>query len=270
MKLLGLKLETELFESGYSVVIGCDEVGRGALAGPVVAGAVAISAECKVLSAQLKNAKSTSWISKIQDSKLLSKRQREELEIHIKHNALAWGVGVVSCSVIDKINIHQANLLAMERAVRNLVSKLSRVARTDKYLSSFLLSRPESASWRRSGGIPQLEDSLGMTDKELKHQGNIYLLIDGKFTLPEWAGKQAAVVDGDAKIFSIASASIIAKVYRDRLMMKLDKEFPGYELARHKGYGTSAHRKAIVKKGMCKIHRKTFCKNIDAWRSKTV
>lgn len=234
MKPLGLKLETKLFKSGYSIIIGCDEVGRGALAGPVVAGAVAFN--CPELKTKLSRI-DQNWTDQIADSKLLSERQRVELEIHIKHNVLAWGVGVVSSGVIDKINIHQANLLAMQRAVRNLVSKLSHVAQTDK---------------------------------RLKHGANIYLLIDGKFTLPKWSGKQAAVVDGDAKVFSIASASIIAKVYRDRLMVKLDKKFPGYELASHKGYGTSVHRRAIVKQGVSKIHRKTFCGNIDVWRSKTV
>ena len=241
MKPLGLKLETRLFKSGYSVVVGCDEVGRGALAGPVVAGAVAWKPESRIKSSWTLRGPETlegnQELSKIQDSKLLSERQREELEIHIKHNALAWGVGVVGSGVIDKINIHQANLLAMERAVKNLITKLSNVAETDK---------------------------------KLKHRENIYLLIDGKFVLPKWSGEQTAVVDGDAKIFSIASASIIAKVYRDRLMVKLDKKFPGYELARHKGYGTSRHRQMIIKHGLSKIHRKTFCGNIDVWRSKTV
>ncbi len=229
MKPIGLKTETKLFNSGHSIIVGCDEVGRGALAGPIVAAAVAISTKSLVPSAKLGRAKKDWWGNKVNDSKLLTAREREELAIHIKHFSVAFGVASISPSKIDKINIHEANLLALHLAVEKLHMQLSS-----------------------------------------KVRNNTYVLVDGKFILPNWQGEQRAVVDGDAKIFSIAVASIIAKTFRDRYMMKQDKKFPKFGFAKHKGYGTLEHRTALVRNGLSKIHRQTFCRNIDAWARKTV
>lgn len=229
MKPLGLKLETELFKSGCLVVVGCDEVGRGALAGPIVAGAVGISAQWIVNSEQQMKNKEYEWVRKVRDSKLLKPSDREELAIHIKQNCLAWSVAVVSPKVIDKINIHQANLLALHRAV----------AKLHKHLGFDLVEKRFSTS--------------------SNNKAKTHTLIDGRFTIPMWNGSQGAVIDGDAKVFSIAAASIIAKVYRDQLMMKQDKKFLGYGFAKHKGYGTQVHMSAIRKMGISSIHRKTFC-----------
>lgn len=222
MKPLGFKFEEKILSEGYSAVVGCDEVGRGALAGPIVAAAVSWNAECRMMNAptlwsEPRTASVGAELSEVRDSKLLSPRKREELVFHIKHHALAWSVAVVSPQVIDKINIHQANLLALYRAVNKLHQKLP------------------------------------------KGVGRSHVLVDGRFSIPQWLGSQTAVVDGDAKVFSIAAASIIAKVYRDQLMMKLDGKFPGYEFARHKGYGTAAHARAIARLGLCWLHRKSFC-----------
>lgn len=212
MEPLGFSFEKRILSRGYSYVVGCDEVGRGALAGPIVAAAVIWNAECKMMNAEL---------SEVQDSKLLSATKREALVFHIKHHALAWNIASVSPQVIDKINIHQANLLALYRAVEGVHKKLK--------------------------GL---------------HKSKTYTLVDGRFTIPQLQGAQQAVVDGDAKVFSIAAASILAKVYRDELMMKQDLKFPGYYFSNHKGYGTELHRTAIAALGLTSIHRQTFCTRI--------
>ena len=212
MKPLGFKFEKRILSDGYSQVVGCDEVGRGALAGPIVAAAVIWNAECKTMNAEL---------LEVRDSKLLAPAKREELAFHIKHHAVAWSIANVSPQVIDKINIHQANMLALYRAVEGVHKKLK----------SF-------------------------------YKNKTYTLVDGRFTIPQLRSAQQAVVDGDAKVFSIAAASILAKVHRDRIMMKQDKKFPGYSFSSHKGYGTVVHRGAIVEWGLTPIHRKTFCTRI--------
>ena len=191
---------------GYEYIIGCDEVGRGCLAGPVVAAAVALP----VLGIKYK----VLW-KDIRDSKLLSAEKRQELEPIIKAHALAWGVGVVSEKIIDEINIHNASLLAMKRAVENLLS-----------LDSSTLGR------------------LARDNRD-----KLLIATDGKFVVPDLSIAQEAIVDGDNKVLSIAAASIIAKVYRDNLMRKLHKQYPIYNLAQHKGYATQYHRKIIIENG---------------------
>lgn len=218
MKPLGFSYEKKIVSEGYSLVVGCDEVGRGALAGPIVAAAVAF--DCPKLKTELTRT-DQNWIEQIRDSKLLTPAKREELAFHIKHHALAWSIASVSSQIIDKINIHHANLLALYRSVEGV-------------------------------------------HKKLKHfrKGKTYTLIDGRFIVPQLHSAQQAVVGGDAKVFSIAAASILAKVYRDQLMMKHDVKFPGYSFSNHKGYGTVAHRNAMKELGLTSIHRKTFCTRI--------
>ncbi|HSW58399.1 MAG TPA: ribonuclease HII [Dehalococcoidales bacterium] len=183
---------------GYSQVAGVDEVGRGCLAGPVVASAV-------IMPSQL----SHSWHSEVRDSKLLTPRQREILSQRIHDSAISIGTGVVEPYLIDRIGMTSAVHLAMKLALQQL-----------KPLPDFVLVD--------------------------------YLTIQG-LNLP-----QKGVREGDSRVFSIACASIVAKVFRDNLMRDLDGRYPGYGLARHKGYGTAGHLECLRKKGPSPVHRRLF------------
>jgi ribonuclease HII len=191
------------------IIIGCDEVGRGCLAGPVVAAAVAFEIEPTL-----------EWTAEIKDSKKLSAKKREELAPLIRQSALGYAVAEVEPGEIDRINIHNASLLAMRKAVEKLLSET---------------------------GVKQ---------------ENAYLYIDGKFMVPNINIEQEAVVGGDDKIFEVACASIIAKVYRDNLITKLDSKYPGYDFVRHKGYATKHHVSQIKTQGLSPIHRLSFCGKI--------
>jgi ribonuclease HII len=186
-------------------VAGVDEVGRGCLAGPVVAAAVILPADCSV--------KTYPWISKIADSKKISHEVRESLVPLIESWAVKFAVGTASVEEIDEINIHHASHLAMVRAVEQI--------------------RPGAGE-------------------------EFHILVDGKFIPKEFKGHSTAVIQGDDKCLSIAAASILAKVWRDRLMVELETRYPGYEFGKHKGYFTPAHRKALAKLGPCEIHRRSF------------
>jgi len=220
MKIPNYKLEQESLVSGYHFVAGIDEVGRGCLAGPVVAAVVAL--DPRTISRG-----STRWHKEVRDSKLLLAEKRFMLEPIIKQHSLAWGIGVVSPQSIDELNIHHATLLAMAKAIVEFRKSLERF------------------------------DTHG-TGSRLR------LLVDGRFTVPHLDDlsitiEQTPIVDGDASVLSISAASILAKTYRDRLMVKLHKKFPNYEFARHKGYATRAHRLAIEKYGLSPLHRLSFC-----------
>lgn len=198
-------------------MIGVDEAGRGPLAGPVVAGAVAIS-----------NLLPHKFLVTIKDSKQLSEKQREKIYKEImKCPDFVWGVGIVSEKVIDKINILNATKLAMQKAVNKVVANLR--------------------------------------DRENKRQ--VFILVDGNMKFNDaWFGKDKlgasikykSIIKGDQKVLSISSASIIAKVTRDKIMQKYAKQYPEYGFSQHKGYGTKLHFEALEKFGPCKIHRKTF------------
>lgn len=191
----------KVYEKEYEhlgFVCGIDEVGRGPLAGPVVAGAVILPADCDILY--------------INDSKKLSEKKREELYDIIAEKAVAWAVGYASCERIDEINILQATYEAMRQAISNLKQK------------------PD-------------------------------ILLNDAVTIPDVDIKQVPIIKGDAKSISIGAASIMAKVTRDRLMVKYDEVFPGYGFASNKGYGSAAHIEAIKKLGPCPIHRRSFIGN---------
>ena len=188
--------ERRLWESGRSYIAGVDEVGRGPLAGPVVAAAVILPQDFDVLG--------------IDDSKKLSPKKREELFEVIKERALAWSVGWVGPERIDEINILEATKEAMAQAVQGLSLQ------------------PD------------------------------HVLIDGNFTVRALALPQTAIVKGDANSTSIAAASILAKVTRDRYMEEMDAVYPGYAFASNKGYGTKAHYDGLKAQGPTPIHRKTF------------
>lgn len=178
---------------GY--VCGIDEVGRGPLAGPVVAAAVILPKDSQILY--------------LNDSKKLSEKKREELYDVIMEQAVAVALGMVSPARIDEINILQATYEAMREAI----SKLS--------------VRPA-------------------------------ILLNDAVTIPEVTIPQVPIIKGDAKSVSIAAASIIAKVTRDRLMVEYDNMLPGYGFAKNKGYGTAEHIAALKEIGSTPIHRKTF------------
>jgi len=190
--------EFERKYSDYEFICGIDEVGRGPLAGPVVAGAVILPKDCDILY--------------INDSKKLSAKKREELYEVIMEKAVCAKTAVVSPKVIDEINILQATYEAMREAVNKLSVK------------------PD-------------------------------ILLNDAVTIPGIDVKQIPIIKGDAKSLSIASASILAKVTRDRLMTEYDSLYPEYGFARHKGYGTKVHIEAIKEYGPCPIHRRTFIKN---------
>lgn len=198
------RLETmRIYEHKYEdqgLICGIDEVGRGPLAGPVVAGAVILPKNCEILY--------------INDSKQLSEKKREELYDEIMEKAIATGIGMASHERIDEINILQATYEAMREAISKLGVK-----------PAVLLNDAVT--------IPDVDKSI-------------------------W---QVPIIKGDAKSASIAAASIIAKVTRDRMMVQYEEAFPEYGFASNKGYGAAAHIDALKKYGPCPIHRRSFIKN---------
>jgi len=177
------------------LLAGCDEVGRGPLAGDVVAAAVILDPENPIIG--------------LDDSKKLTEKKREFLFDEIKRKAKSWCIARASVAEIDNINILQASLLAMSRAVQGL------------------------------------------------HIQPEYVLVDGN-KLPKWSYTAEAVVKGDSRVAAISAASILAKVLRDREMIDLDKQYPGYGFADHKGYPTKVHMDALDKLGVTPIHRTSY------------
>lgn len=200
--------EIELMDKGYSLIAGVDEVGRGPLAGPVVAAACIFDRDVDIVG--------------IDDSKKLSEKKREQFFDEIKDKALAYGIGEASCEVIDEINILEATKLAMKRAIDE----------ADKMLES-------------------------------KGRDRIQIVIFDAIKINDLDKEQMSVIKGDQTYFSIAAASILAKVTRDNLMKEYDKAYPEYGFASNKGYGTKAHYEGIKKAGITEIHRKSFLKNLD-------
>lgn len=190
-----LRFEKRLREQGYRIVAGIDEAGRGPLAGPVLAAAVVLPERFD--------------LPGLTDSKKLSAAARERLFPLIRQQAAAIGIGFASPVEIDRLNILQATLQAMQRAVARL------------------------------------------------YPAPDYLLIDGITPLPVPLAQQS-LKKGDSRSLSIAAASVIAKVVRDRLMVHYDRRYPGYGFASHKGYGSVTHRRAIAELGPCPIHRASF------------
>ena len=189
-----LDFESQLYNEGITLIAGVDEVGRGPLIGPVVAAAVILP---------------VNYFNKdIKDSKKLTSKKRDLLYDIIMKDAISIGIGIVSESIIDEINIYEATKVAMKNAIDDLKIK------------------PE------------------------------HILIDAmKLDLNI---SSTSIIKGDAKSETIAAASIIAKVTRDRMLEKMDLEFPIYDLKNNKGYGTKKHLEALKKYGPCKYHRKSF------------
>ena len=195
-------VENNLREQGFMTVCGIDEAGCGPLAGPVYAAAVILNPNDP--------------IEGLNDSKKLSEKKREALYPQIKERALAWAIASASAEEIDELNILQARLLAMRRAVEQLSV------------------RPDHAlvDGNRDPGIPDMPTLL--------------------------------IVGGDGKSASIAAASILAKVERDHAMLELDKQYPQYLFAKHKGYPTKLHVEKLLEYGACPAHRQSFLTKIWA------
>jgi ribonuclease HII len=191
----GFALEEIARGRGALHIAGLDEVGRGPLFGPVVAAAVILAPGFR--------------LDGLTDSKKLSEKKRNQLDVEIRANAVAWAIAAVDAETIDRINIRRASLLAMRRAVEQLAFS------------------PD------------------------------FLLIDGRDTI-DWNCPQQAVIRGDAISLSIAAASVLAKVHRDRLLVDFDREFPGYGLAQHKGYPCPAHKEALERLGPTPLHRRSY------------
>ena len=187
------------------IICGTDEAGRGPLAGPVAAGA------CILPEGYIPEG--------LDDSKKLTEKKREALYAQITENALAWGIGLASAAEIDEINILNASLLAMRRAIA------------------------------ATGATPDL------------------VLVDGSVNRG-FDIRSEAVIGGDAKSPSIAAASILAKVTRDRIMAELDGKYPEYGFAKHKGYPTPAHKLAVYEFGPCPEHRKSFLSFLERDRAR--
>ena len=190
-----LYFEHSAKQRGCNAVAGIDEAGRGPLAGPVVAAAVILPEQFE--------------LPGLTDSKKMTEKRRSELYPQICRQAISYGIGVASAAEIDRINVLQATLLAMQRAVTRL--------------------------------------SLSPD----------HLLIDGITPLPVGISQQT-LKKGDSRSLSVAAASVVAKVVRDRIMVSFDRQLPGYGFSRHKGYGTQQHCQAIARLGPSVQHRKTF------------
>lgn len=200
-----------------ALTAGIDEAGRGCLAGPVVAAAVAFAEGFDLVG--------------LDDSKVLREAERERLAGEIRDLALGWGVGLAWMDEIARLNILQATLLAMTRAVAALRLRMG-----------------AGRALPRDAALPAA------------------LLIDGTQLIPPPffrrygipVPEQRAIVDGDALVPSISAASVLAKTFRDQLITRLDRRWPGYGFARHKGYGTREHRAALAAHGPCPLHRLDF------------
>lgn len=187
--------EKSFFDSGCKIIAGVDEVGRGPLAGPVVAAAVILPQDFNVLG--------------INDSKKLTEKKREELVREIEKHALSIGIGIVDNKIIDEINILNAAKLAMRKAIESLTYE------------------PEHI----------LIDALKLEDVKINQTG---------------------IIKGDEKSISIAAASIVAKVKRDKMMCEYHNLYPQYDFVSNKGYGTQKHYEGIQEYGLCPLHRRTF------------
>ncbi|OIO47509.1 MAG: ribonuclease HII [Candidatus Portnoybacteria bacterium CG_4_10_14_0_2_um_filter_39_11] len=252
-----LRYEKNLWRKGCRFVAGIDEVGRGPLAGPVVAAAVVIKynkiviARSEAVAERRGNlagggrrrpttrARDSFQDLAVRDSKLLSSRQREILyQKIIIHPQIDWGIGIVSEKIIDEFNILKATKLAMMKAVANLSRRPDWLLIDGNFLLPLV------------GGC-HCEDPAPCT----KSAGDV---ATSNHKLRRASMPQRSIIAGDKKVFSIACASIIAKVTRDKIMTDLHKIYPQYGFNQHKGYGTKLHFAKLAQCGASPIHRRSF------------
>jgi ribonuclease HII len=223
---------------GTSGLIGVDEAGRGALAGPVVAAAVLVSPEF------LEGRWAVSKSSRVNDSKQLTATERDELWAEFEELVGAGQIhanyGVATVAEIETANILGATKLAMRRALGGIYPPSAFELKMEPDLFA---SEAEKAAFQPTVSCSIIIDGLPLRHFPYPHEG---------------------IVSGDARSLCIAMASIIAKVTRDRMMDELDKLHPGYGFAQHKGYGTEEHREAILKRGRCVMHRDSFLRKLFA------
>jgi ribonuclease HII len=215
--------EKHEWRRGFTHIAGVDEVGRGCFAGPVVTGCVIFSKDLVI---------PTSII--INDSKQVAPKRRENADIWIRENALSWGIGEIGASKINKYGMAKATKMAFRKSISEARKRLGKPI-------DFLLADAFFVPF-----VP------GLPAKRRKNK-------KGRF-YKKAGGRQMAITKGDTKSFSIAAASIIAKVYRDKLMLKLSKnpKYRKYGWGRNKGYGTKEHQNAIKRYGISRQHRKAF------------
>ncbi len=225
-----LYYEKKLKKKGYDIIIGVDEAGRGPLAGPVVAAAVAL--------------KTFHFKSRIDDSKKLTPLARQKALLEIINKSVS-GIGIVSESVIDRINILEAARLAMERSVASLADKLITLG---SVFPSTVIS-----SLKRTGVHPAHSKNSLYNER----MGGAHIIVDGNMDLST-PFLYTKIIKGDSKSKTIACASILAKEARDRIMNLYDRLYPQYGFKKHKGYPTKEHYEALKRFGPCLIHRKSF------------
>jgi ribonuclease HII len=230
MKLPDFSFEKKAYKKGYKIIAGIDEVGKGCFAGPIVTGCVIFSGQDPFIPKGII----------INDSKKMRPRQREKADKWIRENALAWGIGEIGAGKINKYGLSKAAKMAFRKSISEARKRLGNpidYLLSDAFFISFV------------PGLP--------TRRRKNKKGRFYKKANGR---------QLAIINGDEKSISIAAASIIAKVYRDRLMLGLGKrpKYRKYGWGRNKGYGTLEHRKAIKKYGLTRQHRKQF---VATWLS---
>lgn len=254
-KLPDFTSERVLWRKGFRFIAGTDEVGRGAWAGPIVAGAVIFAPAPQIQNSKFKV---QNLDVRIDDSKRLNVAQRELAAEWIRENALAWGIGEIGPQLINRLGMARASKMVFRRAIAECNNKLQITGLSG--VSSQLAGNQVAGS-----ETEKLQtESWNLTNWKID-----FLLLDA-FYIPYVNGvrrkNQLAIIKGDQKSFSIAAASIIAKVYRDKLMRSLSKQakYKKYGWGKGKGYGTRAHQKAIKKYGITRMHRKQF---VETWRA---
>jgi len=246
MDIATFEIEKELLGQGYSLVLGVDEAGRGPLAGPVVAAAVllknslchsGLDPESRIEQDGikiLKQVQDDKYWNLVRDSKKLSEKQREKVFDFI-HENFHVGIGLCNHETIDHINILEASFLAMKKAVQNLKREIEK---------------------EKKDAALEVEPPIGGSTS--KSDEKCIVLVDGNKAIPNFSMEQKAIIGGDRLVKSIAAASIVAKVTRDRMMMEAHEKYPQYGFDKHKGYGTKLHMDTLIQYGPCEIHRKSF------------
>ena len=238
------KYENELWARGVKYIAGVDEVGRGPLAGPVVAVAVVLPQDFAVIG--------------VDDSKKLSEKKREELFTLIQENALAIGIGMRDNIRIDEINI----LEATKEAMADAIAEAQRALSTQKTLNARDTESAENMQHTLGSQLAGSPPESQSTFAEILPPAQIGHVLFDAMKIDSVHIEQTSLIKGDSKSVSIAAASIIAKVTRDRMMVEYAKQYPDYAFESNKGYGTKAHYEGISRAGICPLHRKTFLKNI--------